>query len=67
MSNGIRNRKKGLKPLPNAFLGSLQKFTLERIARKLYKKCYKESKNIDLSEEPLLYVQVLLSEKLIKI
>ena len=51
-----KNRKPGFQPLPVSLLDNLQKFVKAKIASLLYEKFYSNFKDIELPENPLLYV-----------
>ena len=51
-----KNRKPGFQPLPFSLLGNLQRFAEGKIADKLYEKFYHRFKDINIPENPLLYV-----------
>ena len=51
-----KSRKPGFQPLPVSLLGNLQKFAKAKIAGRLYEKFYSNFEDIELPENPLLYV-----------
>jgi len=51
-----KNRKPGFQPLPVSLLGNLQKFAKAKIASRFYEKFYNNFEDIELPENPLLYV-----------
>ena len=51
-----KNRKPGHQPLPSSLLSNLQEFADEEIASRLYEKFYKNCEDLDIPENPLLYV-----------
>ena len=51
-----KNRKPGFQPLPISLIGNLQKFAEAEIAKRLYDKFYRNFEDIEIPEQPLLYV-----------
>ncbi len=51
-----KNRKKGFQPLPSSLLVNLKEFAERKIASRFYEKNYRRFEDIDIPENPILYV-----------